>query len=263
MRHRNALASWTVALAALSLAVASAPSVALGDEGGFPEILRRSIAHHGGMEAYRSLDLGFRLCSKSGCSDVEVRHDRDRWEHRVTGVRRGAIWTVVSSDSDLVVRSGGRDVAVPAEDESGWRDWANTKVWFSLLPFRLSDPSVQIEDRGVVDWDGRRLHELRVGFEPGTSTDAGDGHRYWFDPETGRLERFAYDFEGRPGGVRYRELHAYRRVGGVLLFDQRNLGIDRDGVRVDDLRSGELGGLRHLSDVEVRDARALESGLRD
>jgi hypothetical protein len=235
----------------LSLLAASSPPTEL------PPILALSIEHHGGLEAYRSLDLAFELCSKAGCSDVEVRHDGSRWDHRVTGERRGSTWTVHSTDRDLEVWQGGERMDVSPDEEPAWRDWVSSKVWFSLLPFRLADPSVRWEDRGVVDWDGRRLHELRVSFEAGSSTDAADGHRYWFDPETGRLERFAYDFRGRPDGVRYRELVDYRRVGGILLFDQRNLGLERDGVRVDDLVGDLLGELREISRVQIRRARVL------
>ena len=53
-------------------------------------------------------------------------------------------------------------------------------------------------------------------FAAGSSTDAEDEYLYWFDPETARLEQFAYSFQGRPGGLRFRRLDNYRRVGGIL-----------------------------------------------
>ena len=49
---------------------------------------------------------------------------------------------------------------------------------------------------------------------------------YWFDPKTARLEQFAYTYVNSDGsrGLRFRRLNNFRRVSGLLLFDQENLG---------------------------------------
>jgi hypothetical protein len=43
---------------------------------------------------------------------------------------------------------------------------------------------------------------------------------------------FAYDFVGTPSGVRFRRAFNQRRIGGILFFDQENLGLDGDDLDV-------------------------------
>ena len=128
------------------------------------------------------------------------------------------------------------------------------RVYFAFLPSRLDDPSVGLEDLGREDWDGRALRKVKVTFEAGTSTDAEDEFLYWFDPDTARLEQFAYSYERNDGGLRFRKLINYRRVGGILFFDQKNYGIDGPGLSVD-LISPEFfrDSMHHVSTVELKD----------
>ena len=58
-----------------------------------------------------------------------------------------------------------------------------------------------------------------MSFTPGTSNDADDAYTFWFDPETGRIEQFGYDFDN---GLRFRRATSFERVGGVLFSDQDN-----------------------------------------
>ncbi len=90
-------------------------------------------------------------------------------------------------------------------------------------------------------------------FVQGSSTDADDEYLYWFDPETGRLEQFAYSFAGRPGGLRFRRLENYRRVGGILFCDQLNLGIEGPDLEVDQIAPEFVRDrMREVSRVELR-----------
>ena len=110
------------------------------------------------------------------------------------------------------------------------------------------------EDLGVEEWEGRRLHKVKVTFVAGSSTDADDEFLYWFDPASARLEQFAYSFAGRPGGLRFRRLDNYRRVGGILFFDQANLGVEGAGLRVDQIDPAFVRErMREISRVELRD----------
>ena len=95
--------------------------------------------------------------------------------------------------------------------------------------------SVRHQDQGVETWNGKALHRVKVTFAAGTSTDASDEYVYWFDPETGRVEQFAYSYEGNPGGLRFRKAFDHRRVGGILFFDQQNLGIEGPSLSVDQI----------------------------
>ena len=110
------------------------------------------------------------------------------------------------------------------------------------------------EDLGIEVWDDRRLRKVKVTFEAGTSTDASDEYLYWFDPDTGRLELFAYSYEVNGGGLRFRRLFNYRRVGGLLFYDQENWGTEGPGLAIDLVTPEYVETrMRHVSTIELRD----------
>jgi hypothetical protein len=199
-------------------------------------IVDRAIEHHGG-KVYESSEVSLDLCSASGCFDLQVRTDGGRFEHVVTredGMR-------VRVTNDTVERwEGGRQVPVPPDEEERRRRFVSARVYFVFLPYRLNDPGVWKRDLGVVDWEGRKLHQVHVRFgerAPGgdqgsESGQASDEYMYWFDPESGKVVYFAYDFVGEPSGVRFRRAIDERRIGGILFFDQENFGLDGEGLDV-------------------------------
>ena len=214
-------------------------------------IVTRAIEHHGG-EAYRGSETELDVCSKSGCFHVVARVDGDRFAYTVSGKsddpRREVRW----SNDVLEVRENGAAVAIEPGKEQRYRDWAMARVYFCFLPYRLDDPSVIQHDRGLIEWDGRRLHKVKVTFEPGTSTDAGDEYLYWFDPETARLEYFAYSYDDDGGGLRFRRAVRHRRVGGLLFFDQENLGVEGPGLSVEAIDPAYVQSrMRHISTVRL------------
>lgn len=219
-------------------------------------IVDRSIELHGG-EVYDRMQAWFRICSLSGCFDVSARWDGGLYEHVVEG-RVGDVSRRVRVTNDSVERwDDGEPVPLDAEGEQSARDFVNARIYFAFLPRGLNDGSTYKEDLGLERWGDRDLHKVKVSFEAGTSTDAGDEYLYWFDPESGRLEQFAYDYgSGDGAGLRFRRLREYRRVGGVLVFDQENLGAEAPDISVDVLTPRFVKRkMRHVSDVRLKDLR--------
>lgn len=219
-----------------------------------PAIVERAIELHGG-DLYTSTRTRLTLCSLSGCYDLDVTLDGGRYDYRVEGTVRGERWVVRSTNDELEWWVDGVAREPEPERVQALADWASARVYFCFLPFRLADPAVGIEDLGLEVWEGRALHKVRVRFDPGSSTDAEDEYLYWFDPETARLEQFAYSFQGEPGGLRFRRGFNYRRIGGILFFDQENLGVDADGLSVDDLDPPLVATLRRVSTVTLEEIR--------
>ncbi|MGB5293983.1 MAG: DUF6503 family protein, partial [Thermoanaerobaculia bacterium] len=151
------------------------------------------------------------------------------------------------------------EMYVSPEGDAALRDWAMARVYFCFLPYRLNDDSVLKEDLGPEKWSGRDLHKVKVTFVPGTSTDAGDEFLYWFDPATGRLEQFAYSFVGSPGGLRFRKLYNFRRIGGLLFFEQENWGAAGDGRTVEMINPDFVATMEKVSTVELRNIQVAGS----
>lgn len=224
--------------------------------GGVPrlEIVDRAIEFHGGP-VYESSESSLTISSRSGSFGLRVRMDGGRYEYTVSGETRDGQARIVEVTNDSVaVTIDGEPQNVPAEDEQRWRDFASARVYFAFLPYRLNDDSVFKEDLGLERWDGRDLHKVKVTFAAGSSTDADDEYLYWFDPESGRVEQLAYSFAGNPGGLRFRRGLNYRRVGGILFFDQQNLGVEGEGLRVDRIDPAFVADtMREVSIVRLSD----------
>ena len=210
---------------ALMLGLAALTATVHGDEPPL-DVVARAIEHHGG-ETYRASETQLDVCSKSGCFRVVARVDGGNFEYtvsgragggqRASGGRREVRW----SNDALEVRVDGEPQAVAAGDEQRFRDWAMARVYFC--------------------------------FEPGSSTDAGDEYMYWFDPETARLELFAYSYDSGGGGIRFRRAIDHRRIGGLLFFDQENLGVDGPGLSVDAIDPDYVRReMRHVSTVRLQ-----------
>ena len=249
---------------AMGLLVATLGSAAWGVEpplGSRLEIVDRAIDHHGG-ERYASSETRLSLCSKSGCSTIVALADGGRFALTVTAAVDEGKRRVRITNETVEQWTDGEPVEIPADRRQALRDWVMARVYFAFLPYRLNDPSVYKQDLGLEAWGDRELRRVRVTFAPGSSTDAEDVFVFWLDPETARVEQFAYSYTRGKGGLRFRRGVNYRRIGGILFFDQENLGVDGPGFSVDELDPAFVERMRHVSTVELRDVavRALPQG---
>ncbi len=223
------------------------------------DVVDRSIAFHGGPR-YENSSLALDLCSKSGCARLEVDRRGGLFDYRVeaeTGT--GAIRRARVTNDRVEEFLDGQRRPVDADRAARLTDWVMQRVYFTFLPYKLNDPGVWKEDLGIEDWDGQRLHRVKVTFTPGSSTDADDEFTFWFDPQTARLELFAYSYLRSGGGLRFRRLTNFRRAAGILVFDQENFGIDGPNQSVDSITPDFVRSrMRHVSTVTLNNLRSLD-----
>lgn len=264
--HRHRVALTATALATTTLAIAGLVAVGLiaapasGAAAAAEEppkverlaIVDRAIEEHGG-DLYRASETELDICSRSGCFHLRARIDGGLYEYEVQGKVGDSVRRVVASNDRVERWEDGKPVKLHAAEAQKARDFANARIYFPFLPYRLNDPGVYKQDQGLERWGERDLHRVKVTFAAGSSTDADDEYLFWFDPQSGRLEQLAYSFHGRPGGLRFRTAHDFRRVGGLLFSDQTNLGIDQDGLRVDQITPAFVAErMQPISEVELR-----------
>jgi len=222
--------SFVAALAVVlpSLVVATEPSTEPSTD--MPPIVAKSIDFHGG-EALHDARVSLTLASASGSSRIVAWTDGEGFDYVVSSTNRDGEEMRVrfsNTDGDNRVEQwlDGEPVEMDAEG-AGWAErWLMARVYFPFLPFRLADPGVYFQDLGTETWGDRDLHRVKVTFEPGSSPDADDEFLYWFDPDSGRMEQFAYSFHTGNGGLRLRQAIDFQRVGGILFSDQANLGVN-------------------------------------
>lgn len=218
-------------------------------------VVDQSIAFHGG-ELYRASVTSLELCSKSGCADITAQLDGGLYTYTVTGMVHEGERTVVASNEQIEWTQNGVRRTVSPDFEQRLRNWVMAKVYFCFLPFRLNDPGVLKEDLGTEMWDDRGLRKVKVTFGSMANTEESDEYLYWFETQSGRLEQFAYSYTGSPGGLRFRRLSNYRRVGGLLFFDQENWGIEGTGLSVDQVTATFVQtNMTIVSQVTLQDIR--------
>ena len=215
-------------------------------------IVDRAIEFHGG-DIYDHSATELEICSKSGCFEIDASRRGGAFDYTVRGLVRETMREVRSTNDTVRLLEDGRQVEVDAERSAALRDWVSARVYFPFLPYTLNDDSVYKQDMGRERWGNEDLHKVKVTFVEGSSTDADDEYLYWFDPETGRLVQFAYSYSGSPGGLRFRRGSNYRRVGGLLFFDQENLSLEGDGLGVDQITPELVATMPLVSTVILQD----------
>ena len=269
---------WSLTLAAVAVAALAGGPAARGQEEpkGAPPIVEKAIEHHGG-DRFEASETSFEIASKSGTFRVEVRRDGGLYRQAVETLTQEGWRRVEATNERVTVTVGGKPRPVPEGEEQRWRDHVAARVWFPFLPYGLLGDGVHLQDLGLEEWPldpvpvaageaaeaaagrasanaaagaTRQLHKIKVTFAPGSSSDAQDEYLFWFDPETGRLEQYAYSFDG---GLRFRRAKNFREVGGLLFADHENLGLDQEGRDVDEVTPALVAGeMTHVSTIELR-----------
>lgn len=238
---------------ALAAAIVSAAcGGAAAPDPNLPDVVARSIAYHGG-DLYERSRMTMTITSLSGSFDVEATRNGGDFEFIVTDPPRGGRpeRRVRLNNDGVTEWRGGEQTELDAEGERLAAAFVNARVFFPLLPYTLKGGDIHFEDRGLDRWNGRDLHRVKVSFTPGTSNDADDAYTFWFDPGTGRVEQFGYDFDN---GLRFRRATSFERVGGVLFSDQDNYAVDGGKVPVDTLTPDYVANsMRLLSQVAISD----------
>ncbi len=199
------------------------------------EIVDRAIEHHGG-DLFEQSRVRLTVASRSGSFDVDATRNGERFTYVIRTPEGEAGREVRRDNTAIEVSEGGRRIELDETGQARMERYVNERMYFLFLPYKLNDPGAYKEDQGLEEWGERQLHRVRVTFEPGSSDGAASAYTYWFDPETARLEQFAYDYE-EGAGLRFRILRNYRRIGGLLFHDADNFGLNtpQGGLSVDDI----------------------------
>ena len=225
------------------------------------EIVDRAIEHHGG-ELFEQSRVRLTVASRSGSFDVEQVADGDRFEQRIRASNGNDERVYRRDNMALEVTEGGQPMEMDETEHARAESYVNQRMYFLFLPYKLNDPGTWKEDQGLEEWNGRPLHRVRVTFAAGSSAGADSAYIYWFDPETARLEQFAYDYsEGT--GLRFRVLKNYRRIGGLLFYDADNYGLNTQegGLTVNDINPAYVEEeLPLVSQIEHRDVHVERTG---
>jgi hypothetical protein len=227
-------------------------------------MVERAVAYHGG-DRYEASETTMTITSANGSFDLRVRRQAGLYEIEVAGAMADGTPRRALLTNDTVREwRGGVEIALDEEGAARARRFVQARVWFPFLPYGLLGEAVRHEDQGPERWGDRTLHRVKVTFAAAAGEAPPDEYVFWLDPETGRVEQYAYAYDqGTPqAGLRFRPARDHRRVGGLLFFDVDNVGADgRADLSVDLVDPAFVRGLATISAVALSaiEVRALEA----
>ncbi len=250
-----------IVLAPLALLCTCGPAPANPEHAESPtaeQLIERAISTHGmdGWDTLARLTFTFRDRSYG----VDKRGGTFRYTREFMDSTGSAIRDVLTNEGLERLRDGQPD-PLTTKDSLAYVGSVNSVRYFFMLPYGLRDPAVNAELLDSVAIDGKVYDRLEVTFDrEGGGTDFDDVYHYFFDRSSGELDYLAYNFAAEEGGVRLRKAINKRRVGGVLVQDYINYGVDGRQRAIDAALerylAGELPELSRIENTEVR----IESG---
>jgi hypothetical protein len=215
--------------------------------------IERAITAHG-MDKLDSVNMSFSFRDRD--YGIERNHGAYTYTRTYTDTLDRRIVDTLTNDG-FVRLIDGQQAVLNAEDSTAFANSLNSVRYFVMLPYTLRDPAVQRTDLGEVTIDGQTYDRVKVTFAAaGGGQDHEDIYHYFFNSDNGELDYLAYSFDVNEGGLRFRKAINKRRVGGILLQDYVNYGVngeDRDIDRVvEKYAAGELPELSVIENVAVR-----------
>jgi len=154
----------------------------------------------------------------------------------------------------------GTEIDLNAKQVDQYSNALNSVMYFTLLPFKLKDPSVIMAFKGKTSIKNNTYHIVRVTFSADGGKDHEDEFYYWFNSENHRMEYFAYNYKVNEGGVRFRVAKNPREISGVLFYDYENYEAEL-GTTMEKLpllyEKDELTLLSEIKNENIRTRKAL------
>ena len=216
------------------------------------EVIREAIAYHG---AYDSAQVSFRFRDR----DYEAKWQAGAFEYVRAFEENGQAVKDVLSNEGFRRFVDGQEVALSDSLAGLYTSSVNSVWYFALLPYRLADPAVVLEDLGTASIAGVSYRKIGVTFrEEGGGEDHDDKFVYWFDAADRSMDYLAYSYAETDGlGLRFRAARNPRRVGGILFQDYVNYKADPAQWQLPDLdKAFEAGQLDSLSFIGLENISA-------
>ncbi|MEM7548980.1 MAG: DUF6503 family protein [Bacteroidota bacterium] len=153
----------------------------------------------------------------------------------------------------------GKRIKLSIKYEDAFRQSVNSVIYFTSLPFGLSDDAVNAEYIGEIMIKDNNYHKIKVTFnQEGGGDDFQDSFFYWINSDNFMVDYVAYQYHVNGGGIRFREAINRQNIKGITFQDYVNYEVKqgRDALLESDV-AFENGQLKELSriineNIEVR-----------
>ena len=233
----------TIPIAALIFLIVSCNNKAQSDKRAV-QIVERCIEKHGGKN-YRNLDVSFdfrqfrlHLKQKDGIFLYE-RTTRDSLNNEVHDIL---------TNESFTREINGKKQDLTGEELNKYREGLNAIAYFALLPYKLSEPAVQLKYLGETTIENKKYDKIGVSFNAaGGGKDHHDEFCHWIARDAHTLDYLSY----ASGGPRFRKAIKRERVDGVVFQDYENYEVPDSTLPTFDYDKAYVSGnVKLLSKIE-------------
>ncbi len=181
-------------------------------------IVEQCIEVHGG-ENYKRLDVSFDYRKFR----IHIMQDDGKFLYeRTTKDSAGNTVNDVLRNDDFVRKIDGKEIDLSKTDNDKYKEGLNAIAYFALLPYKLSEPAVNLKYIGEINIGNNAYDKINVTFDKEAGgKDHQDEFCFWINKNTHTMDYLSYS----NGGPRFRKAIKRQKVNGVIFQDYNNYQI--------------------------------------
>ncbi|MEJ7831107.1 MAG: DUF6503 family protein, partial [Segetibacter sp.] len=238
-----------VSIAALILIAISCRTNKRGDEKAF-DIVERCIEEYGGKN-YRAMDVSFDFRQFR----VHLKHNEGvfLYERTTKDSLNNQLHDVLTNDS-FKREVNGKKVELSDKENDKYKEGLNAIAYFVLLPYKLSEPAVNLKYAGEITIENKKYDKITVSFNAtGGGKDHQDEFCFWIDQGVNTLDYLAYS----NGGPRFRKVTKREKVDGIIFQDYENYEVADSTLATYNYDKAFIAGnVKLLSKIEQQNYRS-------
>ena len=182
------------------------------------QIVAQCIEAHGG-KSYQNFDVSFDF--RKFKMRLKQMGTQFSYERTTTDSLNNVYRDILTNESFVRKRNDTIQV-LSQKDTDKYREGTNAIAYFVLLPYKLSEPAVNLKYGGEITIENQKYDKVKVTFDQeGGGKDHEDEFCYWINRQTHTLDYLSY----ANGGPRFRKATKRETVGGIVFQDYENYEI--------------------------------------
>ncbi len=216
-------------------------------------IVEQCIEEHGG-ENYRDMDVSFDFrqfrvhLKQNGGTFLYERTSRDSLNN--------VLHDIITNET-FKREVNGKKQNLSQKETDKYKEGLNAIAYFVLLPYKLSEPAVNLKYLGETTIENKKYDKITVSFETdGGGKDHQDEFCYWINQRAHTLDYLAYS----SGGPRFRKATKREKVDEVIFQDYENYELTDSSLSTFNYDKAFIAGnVRLLSKIEQQNYTSNKS----
>ncbi len=207
-------------------------------------IVEQCIAAHGGNN-YKHMDVSFDY--RKFRIHLMQNEGNFHYERTTKDSLNNEINDVLTNDG-FTRKINGKKQDLSKKDYEKYKDGLNAIAWFALLPYKLSEPAVNLKYLGEINIRNIAYDKIDVTFDKEAGgKDHQDEFCFWINKSSHALDYLSYSNEG----PRFRKVTKRQKADGVIFQDYDNYKINDTTISTADYDKIFIAGdAKLLSKIE-------------